>query len=140
MSPLMLTLIMGILAAVFAALVPVLKKVRGGSEKNQQIMADFKEQVNAMLEENESVEAVCGYKPCAAVTTKRLLVSTKNGVDVVPFGEIRKLHGMDGGGNKTTNPDRMLVFEIKAVKKYVLGNHSEGFSEVVRKLQYYTGK
>lgn len=140
MSPLMMTLFMGILAAVFAVLIPVLKKRRGSSEKYQQIMADFKEQVSAMLEEGETVEAVCGYKPCAAVTTRRLLVSSKNGIDVVPFGEIKKLQGMDGGGNKTAHPDRMIVFEIKAAKKYVLGNHSEGFSKVVNRLKFYTGK
>ena len=140
MSPLMMTLFMGILAAVMAILIPVLKKARGGSEKYQQIMADFKEQVSAMLDDGEQVEAVCGYKPCAAVTSKRLLISTKNGIDVVPFDEIKKLHGMDGSGSKTANPDRMLVFEIKAAKKYVLGNHSEGFNEVVSRLKFYTGK
>jgi len=140
MSPLAMTLIMGLLAAVFAVLVPVMKKKRGSSEKYQQIMAEFKEQVSAMLEADETVEAVCGYKPCAAVTNKRLLVSAKNGIDSVPFAEIKKLKGMDGAANKTANPDRMLVFEIKADKKYVLGNHSEGFNEVVRSLQKHTGK
>ena len=140
MSPLMMTLFMGILAAVAAVMIPVLKKKRGGSEKYQQMLADFNQQVNGMLEADETVEAVCGYRPCAAVTSKRLLVSTKNGIDSVAFDQIRKIKGMDGAGNKTTNPDRMLVYEIKADKKYVLGNHSEGFNEVVLGLQKHTGK
>ena len=97
----------------------VLKKTRAGSEKYQQILADFEQRVTAMLDTDETVEGMCGYKPCAAVTNKRLLVDTKAGIDVVPFEQIKKVKGMDSAGNKTTNPDRMLVLEIKAEKKYV---------------------
>jgi len=140
MNPLYFGLFAALLAAVMAVLAAVIRKKRAGSEKYQQILADFEQQVSAMLEEGETVEGLCGYKPCAAVTGKRLLVSTKNGIDSVPFDQIKKLRGMDGGANKTSNPDRMLVFEIKADKKYTLGNHSAGFAQVVRSLQKYTGK
>jgi len=117
----------------------VLKKTRGGSEKHQQILADFQEKAQAMLDADEQIDAVCGYNPCAAVTNKRLLVSTKAGIDSVPFAEITKLTGMNSGGNKTTIPDNMLVFQIKAAKKYTLGNHSEGFDDVVDLLYKRTG-
>lgn len=132
-----------ILLIVIVVLVPVLsvvlKKVRGGSEKYQQIMADFQQKVQAMLDADEQVEAMCGYKPCAAVTNKRLLVSAKEGVDVVPFAQIKKLHGMNASGNNTKYPGQMLVFQIKADKKYTLGNHSEGFEQVVERLYHHTG-
>lgn len=140
MNPLYYGLFVVILSAVFAALGSVLKKNRAGSEKYQQIMEDFRQQVDGMLEQGETVEAVCGYKPCAAVTNKRLLISGKEGIDSVQFHEVKALKGMDAGGNRTKNPDRMLVFEIRAAKKYVLGNHSEGFNQVVESLFSYTGK
>ena len=136
-STMLIVLLIVIVAA--PVLGAVLKKMRAGSEKYQQIMEDFKQAVEAMLDENEQVEAICGYKPCAAVTTKRLLVSTRQGIDVIRFSEIKKLNGLNASGNKTRNPSSMLVFEIKADKKYVLGNHSEGFDEVVQQLYKYTG-
>ena len=130
--------IIWVLALVIVVLIPILslvmKKVRGGSEKYQQILADFQQQAQQMLEADEQIEAVCGYKPCAAVTNKRLLVSTKEGIDSVAFSEIKKLKGMNSGGNATKNPTGMLVFEIKAAKKYTLGNHSDGFNDVVNLL------
>lgn len=133
-----------VILAVLIALVPVLNKVlknkRGGSEKHQQILADFRQKVESELAEGEVIEGLCGYNPCAAVTDKRLMVSTKAGLDIVEFADIKALKGMNAGGNKTSDPNRMLVFEIKANKKYVLGNHSEGFNQVVESLQRHTGK
>ena len=127
-------------AALFAGvslLANVIKQKRTGSAKYQQILADFEQRVSAMLEPDEAVEGVCGYKPCAAVTNKRLLVDTKAGIDSVDFSKIRKVKGMDSAANKTMNPDRMLVLEIKAEKKYVLGNHSEGFGGFVNALMQH---
>ncbi len=106
----------------------VLKKKRAGSDKYQQILADFQQRVDNMLQEGEMVEGLCGYKPCAAVTDRRLLVDGKSGIESVEFQQIRKIRGMDAGANKTSDPDRMLVLEIKAERKYTLGNHSEGFA------------
>lgn len=128
-----------IIVVVVPVLGSVLKKARAGSEKYQQIMADFQQKVQAMLDADEQVEAMCGYKPCAAVTNKRLLVSAKEGVDVVPFAQIKKLHGMNSSGNNTKYPAQMLVFQIKADKKYTLGNHSDGFEQVVERLYHHTG-
>ena len=135
-----ITIILLILIVVVVPILSkVLKKARGGSEKYQQMLADFQEKAQAMLEADEQIDAVCGYNPCAAVTNKRLLVSTKAGIDSVPFAEIKSLKGLNSGGNKTTIPDNMLVFQIKAAKKYVLGNHSEGFDDVVDLLYQRTG-
>ena len=117
----------------------VLKNKRAGSEKYQQILADFRQSAEALLDADEHIEALCGYKPCAAITNKRLLVSTKNGIDSVAFSEIKKLNGMNASGNNTKNPTSMLVFQIKANKKYTLGNHSEGFDQVVNLLYQRTG-
>ncbi len=116
------------------------KKKRAGSEKHQKILSDFRQSVDDMLETDEVVEAVCGYNPCAAVTSKRLLVGTKKGIDVVEFSEIKSLKGFNAKADDTREPDWMLVFQIKAKKKYVLGNHSDGFNQVVQSLYRHTGK
>ena len=132
-----------ILFALIIVVVPVLnavlKKHRAGSEKHQQILADFTAAVQAMLDADEQIDAVCGYKPCAAITTKRLLVSTKNCVDSIAFTDIKKLNGMTASGNNTKHATSMLVFQIKANKKYTLGNHSEGFEKFVTLLYQRTG-
>jgi len=139
MNPLYLMLFFAIFAVVMSIVGNVLKKKRAGSEKYQKIIEDFQQAVTDMLEADETVEALCGYRPCAAVTSKRLLVSGKTGIDAVLFSEIKALRGLNASGNKTRDPDRMLVFEIKAGKKYALGNHSEGFDQVVRALFSHTG-
>lgn len=138
MNPVVLIVFI-IVMALIPVLGSVLKNKRAGSEKYQQIMADFKQAVEAMLDADEQVEAMCGYKPAAAVTSKRLLVSTKNGIDSIAFDEIKKLNGMNASGYNTKNAANMLAFQIKANKKYTLGNHSEGFEQVVALLYQRTG-
>ncbi len=139
MNPLYIGLFFALLVSVMPLIGKVLKKKRGNSEKYQKIMEDFQISVQSALTEGEVVEAVCGYVPCAAVTNKRLLIGAKTGLETVHFADITSLKGMNGAGDKTSNPDQMLVFSIKANKKYVLGNHSEGFNEVVTSLFQYTG-
>lgn len=117
----------------------VLKKKRAGSTKYQKIMADFEQQVKIELGRDEVVEAICGYIPCAAVTNRRLLISTKTGIETVEFNEIYHLRGINGHGDKTSDPTQMLAFTIKARNKYTLGNHSEGFDQVVMRLYEHTG-
>lgn len=122
------------LFAGISAFASILKQKRAGSEKYQQILADFEQRVTAMLDADETVEGMCGYKPCAAVTNKRLLVDGKAGIESVDFQQIKKVNGMSASGNKTANPDQMLVLQIKAEKKYTLGNHSQGFNGFVNAL------
>ena len=140
MNPLYMGLILAFLASIMPLIGKALKGKRAGKEKYQKIMADFQQQVDGALMEGEHVDAMCGYVPCAAVTNKRLLMGTKNGIERVEFHEIRSLKGIDASGSKTSNPEQMMGFTIKANKKYVLGNHSEGFDQVVTLLFIRTGK
>ncbi len=128
-----------ILIALIPILSNVLKVKRAGSNKYQHIITDFLQNAETMLDTDEQIEAVCGYKPCAAITNKRLLVSTKNGIDSVAFNDVKKLNGMTASGNNTKYASSMLVFQIKANKKYTLGNHSEGFEKLVTLLYQRTG-
>ena len=131
MKPIYLLLFMAILGAVMALVSDLLKKKRGSSEKYQKIIVDFCNDVNNLLEPDEQLEAYCGYVPCAAVTNKRLLIGDKKGITTVAFSQIRKVQGVSFSGKKTTDPNQMLAFEIKADKKYTLGNDSDGFAQVV---------
>ena len=140
MDPLYMFLFLALFPLVMGIVGSILKNQRAGSEKYQKMLSDFQAKVDSMLEPGETVEAVCGYVPCAAVTNKRLLVDTKAGVDSVAFTEIKSLSGMNATGSKTNNPAQMLAFTIVARKKYVLGNHSEGFGKLVTLLYRYTGR
>ena len=134
--------ILGLLVAILLAFTPlfvqVLKNKRSGNAKYQKIMADFAQRVKRELYPGEVVEAVCGYIPCAAVTNKRLLIGSRGGIETVEFYEIQWLKGINGSGNKTTDPSQMLGLIIKARKRYTLGNHSEGFGQVVTHLYAHT--
>ena len=130
-------LLFGALMCGVYVLSAVIKAKRAGSDKYQQLLTGFQQRAESMLQEGETLEGLCGYKPCAAVTNRRLLVDGKGGIESVEFQQIRKLKGMDAAANKTTDPNRMLVLEIKADKKYVLGNHSDGFADFVNALGRY---
>lgn len=134
MNPLYLGLFLALLGSVMAVVASVVKKKRGSDEKYQKIITDFHDQVNNMLEQDEKLEAYCGYIPCAAVTNRRLLIGDKNGIKTIPFSQIQKIRGTSFSGFRTKDPNNMLTFEIKADKKYVLGNHSAGFAQVVKSL------
>ncbi len=134
MNPLFVCLCIVVIGAIISVAAKALKEKRGSNEKYQKIITDFYDQVNHMLDQGETVEAYCGYSPCAAVTNRRLLIGDKNGIKTVPFSQIRKVKGVSFSGNKTKDPNQMLGFEIKADKKYVLGNHSAGFEQVVEAL------
>ncbi len=140
MDTLLPILFFGIFTIVMLLVGKALKKKRAGSAKYQKILEDFQQGVNSMLEADEVVESVCGYNPCAAVTSKRLLVGTKKGIETVQFSEIKSLKGLNAKADDTTNPDWMLVFQIKANKRYTLGNHSDGFKQVVEALYRHRGK
>lgn len=110
------------------------EKKNGSDEKYQNNLAEFYDQVNSMLEEGEILEAHCGYNPYAAVTNRRLLIGDEDGIRTIPFSQIQKGKGTNYSGFKTDNPERMETFEIKADKKYVLRNQSDGFVHVVESL------
>lgn len=134
---------MVIFFAVFGIVMQVVseksKSKRDSSAKYQKILSDFSGSVSRMLVPGEQVEGLCGYYPCAAVTNKRLLINSKKGIQTIPFSAIRKTRGMNYSGDRTSNPENMLAFEIYADKKYVLGNHSAGFTRLVRVVNAYTG-
>lgn len=137
MNPLYLGLLLALLGSVMSVVTNVVKEKRGSNEKYQKIITDFCNQVNDMLEQGEKLEAYCGYFPCAAVTNRRLLIGEKDGIKTIPFSQIQKIKGTSFSGFRTKDPNNMQTFEIKADKKYVLGNHSTGFAQVVESLQYY---
>lgn len=140
MNPLFMLLVMAILGSVTAIIANVVKEKRGKSQRYQKILEDFYTNANSMLEPGEEIEAYCGYFPCAAVTGKRLLIGGKKGIQSILFSDIKKIQGMNFSGSKTNDPRQMSVLEIKANKKFALGNHSAGFEEVVESLQKHIKK
>lgn len=134
MNPLFYCFLLCLIGGIFALVANIQKEKRASSEKYQEVIASFYRQATQMLEPGECIEAYCGYNPCAAVTNRRLLVMKKNEIEAIPFSQIRKVKGMGFSGNTTKKPDQMQVFEVKADKKYVLANQSDGFVQVVEAL------
>ena len=131
MSPLYVGLFIAVFGIILSMVSDILKKKRVSNEKYQNILNEFLNDVINILEPDEELEAYCGYYPCAAVTNKRLLISGKNSIESIEFLQIKKIKGMGFSGTSTKNPNQMLTLEIKAEKKYYIGNESEGFIQVV---------
>ena len=134
MRPTHIFLFMAIVGLIMTVVSQVLKKKRAGSAKYQAILEKFNEEVSAALEEGETVEAVCGYRPCAAVTDRRLLLSDKSGLVSIPYDQIRSVKGSDASARKTSNIGSIFFLEIKAARKWVLADEEAGFGKVVRAL------
>ena len=139
MSPFAIIFFFAVFGVVMRILTELVNKKRGSSQKHQKILSDFRNSVTTVLMPGECVEGYCGYNPCCAVTNQRLIIGDKKGIHTIPYNQIRKTRGTDFSGNRTSAPNRMLALEIFADKKYVVGNHSEGFVQVVSALLRYTG-
>lgn len=139
MNPLFLGILVVLIPSLMTLVNSLLKEKRAGSEKYQNMQEEFLQRVNAMLDSDETVEAFCGYQPCAAITGRRLLVDTKAGIQAVAYDDIKALKGVTVSGDKTNDVERMWMIMIKADKKYTICNQSEGFAKVVESLKRHTG-
>lgn len=111
--------------------------LRPGAANSKQTLEEFEAQVAQMLEPDEVMEASVGYGPCAAVTNKRMFISTKKGILTFPYEKITGLSRSDS--DQPYNPRRFVTMCVVADKRYYLGNYVGDFEGVFAVLQKYTG-
>lgn len=136
MNPLILVLIMAAIGGAVGLGISIRNKNRDSDPDNQKKDAEKRSEFEAMMEEGETFLASCtaDRKRFCAVSSKRFLIETKDGLKSIPLGEIKKVTGKDYGANKTKDPKNMLLIEIKADKKYTVSNCSAEFEDVAREL------
>ena len=132
---------LAIFAAVMAGVGVLVRKCRDNNPKNQQRLEEFKQDVTAMLQPEEKLEACAVGNPSVAVSSQRIFIGTKKGIVDFPYGHVSKAEGMDGAGRKTTDTDWMMVVTLKLVdgRKFTFGNQSAGFAQVVDKINCKCG-
>ena len=103
---------------------------------------DFTRTLETVLQPRETVKEICpnGRQGRWILTSKRLLMETKEGFLAVPFKKIRSLHGVDRMGKSTSAPARMTKLMVKGEQEYTLFNTDEAFVRLVKQLKQYKAK
>lgn len=103
---------------------------------------DFTRTLETVLQPRETVKEICpnGRQGRWILTSKRLLMETKEGFLAVPFKKIRSLHGVDRMGKSTSAPARMTKLMVKGEQEYTLFNTDEAFIQLVKQLKQYKAK
>ena len=103
---------------------------------------DFIRTLETVLQPRETVKEICpnGRQGRWILTSKRLLMETKEGFLAVPFKKIRSLHGVDRMGKSTSAPARMTKLMVKGEQEYTLFNTDEAFIQLVKQLKQYKAK
>ncbi len=121
----------------FAAVILAALAIRSAVvKKRKRKERDFTRKLETVLQPRENVKVICpNHGSRWILTSRRLLLDTKDGFLAIPFGKIKKLQGFDSTGKATTSSKKMWKITIVADQEYTLCNASKGFPELVKQLR-----
>lgn len=97
---------------------------------------DFTRKLETVLQPRETVKVVCpNPNGHWILTSRRLLLESKEGFLAIPFGKIKRIQGADRFGKATASVPKMASLTVKTEKDYTLRNTCEEFSELARQLK-----
>ena len=129
----------------FAAVIVFLLAIRSAVvKKRKRKERDFTRKLETVLQPRETIKVICpNHGSRWILTSRRLLLDTKDGFLAYPFGKIKKLQGFDSTGKATTSVAKMKRLTIKVAKtdeEYTLDNSCEEFSQLAGQLKRQTAK
>ena len=129
----------------FAAVIVLLLAIRSAVvKKRKRKERDFTRKLETVLQPRETIKVICpNHGSRWILTSRRLLLDTKEGFLAYPFGKIKKLQGFDSTGKATTSVakmKRLTVTVAKADEQYTLDNSCEEFSQLAGQLKRQTAK
>ena len=129
----------------FAAVIVFLLAIRSAVvKKRKRKERDFTRKLETVLQPRETIKVICPNHGIRWIlTSRRLLLDTKDGFLAYPFGKIKKLQGFDSTGKATTSVAKMKRLTIKIAKtdeEYTLDNSCEEFSQLAGQLKRQTAK
>ncbi|HIR32070.1 MAG TPA: hypothetical protein IAB83_08765 [Candidatus Faecousia faecavium] len=129
----------------FAAVIVFLLAIRSAVvKKRKRKERDFTRKLETVLQPRETIKVICpNHGSRWILTSRRLLLDTKDGFLAYPFGKIKKLQGFDSTGKATTSVAKMKRLTIKIAKtdeEYTLDNSCEEFSQLAGQLKRQTAK
>lgn len=123
-------------SAAALVLLALLKLRSAMIKRKKRLQRDFDRKLETVLQPRENVKAVCRDKNGHWVlTSRRLLMETKEGFLALPFARIKRVQGQDAAGKTTASVPKMASLTVKAEKEYTLHNTSEDFAELARQLK-----
>lgn len=122
---------------VIAAGVILLLAVRSAViNRRKRLERDFTRKLETLLQPKETVKVVCPNSEGRWVlTSRRLLIETKEGFMAIPFSKIKQLKGVDAVGKTTASPTKMARLTVKAEQEYTLRNTSKEFADLEKQLK-----
>lgn len=106
------------------------RKIRSARKKRRaRLERDFSRKLETVLQPRETLKAVLtGRNQRWVLTSRRLLLDTKEGFTAVPFTNIKKAQGYTREGEKTASAAKMDRLTITAEKEYTVYNTGEEFT------------
>ncbi len=102
---------------------------------------DAKRKLELILQPRETIKVICPQKKGRVIlTSKRILLDTKDGFQAVPIKSIQRVQGSNEKGNRTTVPANMVSLTVKADQDYEIQNSCPEFEEFARQLMKKTTK
>ena len=122
---------------VIAAGVVLLLAIRSAVIKRRnRLERDFTRKLETLLQPRETVKVVCSnHEGRWVLTSRRLLLETKEGFMAIPFSKIKQLKGVDAAGKATVSPAKMARLTVKTDQEYTLRNTSREFADLAKQLK-----
>lgn len=97
---------------------------------------EFTRKLETVLQPKETVKVVCPNQHGRCVlTSRRLLIDTKEGFYAIPFAKIKRIQGVDKSGKITVSVSKMVSMTVKAEKDYTVYNTCAEFAELAKQLK-----
>ncbi|MGN1283727.1 MAG: hypothetical protein ACI4TY_00300 [Candidatus Limosilactobacillus intestinavium] len=127
---------------VIAAAVVLLLAVRSAViKRRKRLERDFARKLETLVQPKETVKVVCpNAEGRWVLTSRRLLIETKEGFMAIPFSKIKQLKGVDAAGKTTVSPTKMTRLTVKTDQEYTLRNTSKEFADLAKQLKAKTTK
>ena len=113
------------LAAIALLLILLLAIRSAVIKRRKRLERDFTRKLETLLQPRETVKVVCpNHEGRWVLTSRRLLIETKEGFMAIPFSKIKQLKGVDAAGKATVSPAKMARLTVKTDQEYTLRNTS----------------
>lgn len=102
----------------------LVKKIRSALKKRRERLdRDFSRKLETVLQPRENLKLVYATKTGKWVlTSRRLLLDTKEGFHSVPFRTVKRASGTTLEGKKTTSAQKMATLVLTADREYTIEN------------------
>ena len=125
-----------------AAVIAVILAIRSARRRSRDQKArEETRKLELVLQPRETIKLICHPKSGRVIlTSRRVLLETRQGFTAVPLKSIKKVRGNNEKGNRTTSIPKMVSLTIQAEQEYEVKNNCPEFEEFAKQLIKKTTK